>query len=86
MSKVPYLVLLLIGIGCRRSEPAPPEPPEQAAARIFDTARNLEKDHKTKQAFAAYHQLVQHFPSTTHGKMAVERIRQAQKAAFRKGK
>ena len=80
------LCLSLGAIGCGRSEQAPRETPEQAAARVFDLARHLENDHKTREAFAAYHQIVRHFPATAGGKKAAERIAQAQKAAIRRKK
>jgi len=78
------LCLSLIATGCGRSGPAPRETPEQAAARVFDLAQNLEKEHKTKEAFAAYHQVVRHYPATAGGKKAAERIARAQKAAVRR--
>jgi hypothetical protein len=78
--------LCTVGLGCRRADPAPPEPPEQAAARIFDLAQNLEKERKTREAFAAYHQIVRHYPATPHGKKAAQRISQAQQAALRKAR
>jgi hypothetical protein len=77
---------LCVYIGCTRSGPAPPEPPAQAAARVFDVAQNLEKERKTKEAFAAYHQIARAYPTTPHGRKAAERISQAQKAALRKAK
>jgi hypothetical protein len=78
------LACCLLGPGCR--EPAPPEMPEQTVARIFALAQSLEKEGKTKQAFAAYHQLVRLFPSTAEGKQAAERLRQAQHARRPKAK
>jgi TolA-binding protein len=75
------LSLSLVAFGCGRSEPAPRETPEQAAARVLDLAQNLEKEHKSKEAFAAYHQIVRHYPATAGSKKAAERIAAAQKAA-----
>jgi len=79
-------VILIAAIGCNHPDPAPAESPEQAAARIFDLAQDLEKQHKTKEAYAAYRQISQHYPSTPHGKRAAERISQVQKDALRNGK
>jgi TolA-binding protein len=60
---------------------APQESPEQAAARVFELAQNLEKAHKTKEAFAAYRQIVRHYPATAGGQKAAQRIDQEQQAA-----
>jgi hypothetical protein len=68
--------------GCGGREPAAPAPaPAEAAARAFGVAQGLEREHKTKQAFAAYRQVARQFPDTAEGKKAAARIRQAQKAA-----
>jgi TolA-binding protein len=87
MKKSDGLAVLLIAlIGCNHPAPPPAESPEQAAARIFGLAQDLEKQHKTKEAYAAYRQLGQHYPSTAGGKRAAERLSQVQKEALRKGK
>jgi hypothetical protein len=78
------LSISLLVIGCGRAEPARRETPEQAAARVFDLAQNLEKAHKTKEAFAAYQQIVRHYPATAGSKKAAERIAEAQTAALRR--
>jgi hypothetical protein len=65
-----------------RSEQASRETPEQAAARVFDLAQNLEKEHKTKEAFAAYRQILRHYPATAGGEKAADRIAQAQQSAI----
>jgi hypothetical protein len=82
----PFIVAFaLVGpLGCGGSGPASPgpaAPPAEAAARAFGVAQGLEREHKTKQAFAAYHQVARQFPETAEGKKAAARIRQAQKAA-----
>jgi hypothetical protein len=59
----------------------PGESPAQAATRVFAVAEGLEKEHKSKQAFSAYHQVARHFPDTPEGKKAVERIHRAQRQA-----
>jgi hypothetical protein len=76
------LCLSLIAIGCGRSEPAPRETPEQAADRVFVLAQDLEKEHKTKEAFAAYRQIIRLYPGTPGGKKAADRVAQAQKSAI----
>ncbi len=73
------LCLGLSASGCGRAEPAlqvAGETPEEAAARVFAKAQSLEKEQKTKEAFAAYHQIVRQFPATPHGKQAAARIQQ----------
>ena len=69
-----------IVLGCGGSKPvteAPAESPAQAAARVFAAAEELERQDKTRQAFAAYHQILQKYPDTPEGKKAAERIRRA---------
>jgi hypothetical protein len=78
------MMILAACIGCSNSSPAPPEPPKQAAARVFDLAQKLENERKAKEAFAAYRQIARLYPNTPHGKRAAERIREAQQAALRK--
>lgn len=77
------LALTLAGSACRRAEPGPAESTDQAAARIFATAQQLEQEHKTKQAFAAYRQVVDHFPFTPFAAKAAGRIKQAHASAAR---
>jgi hypothetical protein len=79
-----YLMIGIFALGCGRSDPAPPESPERAAARVFNLAQDLEKEKKGKEAFAAYRQIVRHYTGTPHGKKAAERLNQAQKAALRR--
>ncbi|MDR3638979.1 MAG: hypothetical protein P4L84_34560 [Isosphaeraceae bacterium] len=84
---LPYLAAL--ALGCGAAEPAiqhPGESPAQAAARVFTVAEGLEKEHKTKQAFAAYRQLARQFPDTPEGKQAADRIRRAQGQAAKKSR
>jgi hypothetical protein len=78
------LCLCLSAPGCGRTGEAPAESPEQAAARILEVAQTLEKEHKTKQAFAAYHQIVRHYPATAGGQKAAQRIDQEQKAVMKR--
>ncbi len=81
----PWLALVcLLGIGCNRPAPAEPETVDQAASRVFAVAEKLEKSQKTKQAISAYQQVMSHFPQTPEGKLAAERISQAQREALRK--
>ena len=78
--------LSLAALGCGRSEQASlaaQEAPEQAAVRVYSLAQKLEKEHKTKEAFDAYHQIARRFPQTPEGKKAAQRISQAQKEAVR---
>lgn len=73
-------------MGCgRRTEPSL-ETPEQASERIFRVARSLEADRKTREAFAAYRQIVRYYPGTAHGKKAAERIAQAQRDAMKRAR
>ncbi len=84
---IALIVVLRIVSGCggRDSEPVRPgETSQAAAARIFARAQSLERENKSKQAFAAYRQSVSHFPETPEAKQAAERIRREQKAAPRK--
>jgi hypothetical protein len=78
-----FLSLLLTGsAGCGSSH-APPVPattPEQEADRILAIAQDMERRGDTKQAFAAYHQIIRLFPGTSSGKTAIERIKRAQNA------
>ncbi len=84
-----FLSLSLFSLGCGCSGPAAHEPsqstetPEPVAARIFDRAQSLEKEHQTKQAFTAYHQVARNYPETLQGKKAAERIWQARQQAIR---
>lgn len=80
------LSLFLVAAGCGKPEEATPGPPEQAAARVFERAQALEKDHKTREAIAAYHQILNHFPGSPEAKKAHDRIQLAQKAALRRAR
>jgi TolA-binding protein len=79
-------IVAVAGFGCHRPDPTPAESPDRVAARTFELAQNLEKEHKTKEAFAAYRQISQQFPSSPYAKKAADRIGQAQKDALRKRK
>jgi hypothetical protein len=71
--------------GCGRSDQAPRQPLPADAARVLALAQDLEKEGKTKQAFAAYRQVVDHFPDTSQGRAAARRISQAQQQRIRGG-
>ncbi len=58
--------------------------PEQEADHVLAIAQDLEQQGDTRKAFAAYHQIIRHFPDTPSGRKAVERIRKAQGEAMRK--
>lgn len=82
-------VLLPLGQGCGESAPATTasvqaRSPAQEAARVFGLADGLEKEGKSKEAFAAYRQVADKFPETPDGKKAAARIKKAQAEALRK--
>jgi hypothetical protein len=76
-------VVSLFLIGCGGPTPVAPEAEGQGAARVFALAQDLEGGRKTKQAIAAYRQVVDHFPNTPEARKAAERISEAQRAAIR---
>jgi TolA-binding protein len=82
MRLLPIVCLLLIG--CGGPAPVAPESKEQGAARVYALAQDLETSQKTKQAMAAYHQVLLHFPNTPEARKAAVRISDAQRAAIQK--
>lgn len=78
------VVAAVVLAGCDRPAPPPAETKEQTAARVLATARELEKGHETKRAFAAYRQISEQFPSTPEAKEAAKRIREARRQRPRK--
>ena len=81
------LSLLLTGSeGCGSSQ-APPFSavnPEEEADRVLAIAQDMERQGNTKQAFAAYHQIILNFPDTTSGRKAISRVKKAQRATMLK--
>jgi hypothetical protein len=75
-------MVVLFFIGCGGPAPVAPETDSQGAARVFALAQDLEKGQKTKQAMAAYNQIIRHFPDTPEAKKAVQRISEAQRGAI----
>jgi hypothetical protein len=71
-------------IGCGGPAPVAPETAAQGATRVFALAQELETGQKTKQAMAAYRQVVLHFPDSPEARRAAQRISEAQRAAIRK--
>ena len=75
--------------GCQESNsgsqasPSSAATPEQEADRVLAIAQDLETHGDTKEAFAAYHQIIRHFPGIS-GRKAIERIRKAQRESMRK--
>jgi hypothetical protein len=78
-----FLSLVLTGSeGCGSSH-APPvsaATPEVEADRVLAIAQDMERQGNTKQAFAAYHQIIRNFPDTSSGKKAISRVKKAQSA------
>ncbi len=72
------LLLLAYGCGTSRTPSVAVVNPEHEADRVIAIAADLEKQGKTKQAFAAYHQVITNFPGTPSGKLAVARVKKAQ--------
>jgi TolA-binding protein len=60
--------------------------PEEEADRVLAIAADLEKQGKTRQAFAAYHQVITNFPGTPSSKLAAARVKNAQSQSPTKGK
>ncbi len=82
MRSFPIVCLLLIG--CGGSAPAIPEAAGQEAARVLAVAQDLESARKSRQAMAAYRQIIQHFPDSPEAKQAARKIAEAQRAAIQK--
>ena len=82
MRWIPMVGLSLIG--CGGPAPVGPGTDVRDAPRVLALARDLEAAQKTKQAMAAYRQVVLHFPETTEARQASLRISEAQRAAIRK--
>jgi hypothetical protein len=78
----PMIGLFLIG--CGGPAPIAPGTDVRDAARVFALARDHEVAQKSKQAMAAYRQVVLHFPDTPEARQASWRISEAQRAAIRK--
>ena len=77
-------IVFLLFIGCGGPAPVAPKTEGQGAPRVFALASELESGQKTKQAMAAYRQIILHFPDTPEARKAVRRISEAQQAAIRK--
>ena len=79
------LSILALGCGAPQTAGEPlPESPAEAAPRVLAAAEELEREHKSRQAFAAYHQILQRYPGTPESKTAADRIRRArQQSAMR---
>jgi hypothetical protein len=75
--------LMLSGMssGCGKSSQ---KTAEASPATVLGLAQDLEKDHKIKNAIAAYHQIMRYYPGTPEAASAAERIKQLQSAALRK--
>ena len=81
------LFLGLTAAGCQapsRRELHVGESPSETALRALAPAQGLEKEGRTREAFAAYHQIVRQFADTPAGKNAAARIVKAQRDATRK--
>jgi hypothetical protein len=74
--------------GCARSSsaPMPFESPEQRAARVFALAQELEADGQTRKAYAAYHQIIKHFPTSPSAIRANARLTTTQATALRRSR
>jgi hypothetical protein len=79
-----FPIVFLSFIGCGGPAPVAPKAEGQGAPRVFALASELEGGQKTKQAMAAYRQVVLHFPNTPEARQAAQRISDAQRAAIRK--
>lgn len=78
------LALIVSGCGNAPTQAPATESSGQVSERILARAESFEREHKTKEAFAAYHQLARNYAETAAGKKAVARIAQAQKEAIRR--
>jgi hypothetical protein len=80
------LASILSGVssGCGKAGQASLETPGASPARVLGLARDLEKGRKIKDAIAAYHQIVRHYPGTPEAAKAAGQIKQIQSAALRK--
>jgi hypothetical protein len=74
---------LIACLGCGGSPPALPETEAQGAARVFAVAKDLEETQKTKQAIAAYHQIMRYYPNTLEARKSADRITKLQRDATR---
>ena len=83
---LPIMLLLDCGCGPSQTRSVAMVNPEQEADRVLAIAADLEKQGKTKQAFAAYHQVITNFPGTPSGQLAVARVKKAQSQSPTKGK
>jgi outer membrane protein assembly factor BamD (BamD/ComL family) len=81
LQMLPVLLLFLVGCGGQTPVARTPEPED--AGRILALARDFEEGRKTKQAIAAYRQVIQYFPETSEAKDAARRIKETQGAAIR---
>jgi outer membrane protein assembly factor BamD (BamD/ComL family) len=80
------MLLLACGCGPSRAPAAAIVNPEEEADRVLAIAADLEKQGKTRQAFAAYHQVITNFPGTPAAKVAAARVRKAQSQSPTTGK
>ena len=75
----------LAGCGRPRTRSPPEVGSPEDAPRVFALALDLEAGRKTKQAVAAYRQVVQYFPGTPEAKPGRRaRISEVERAAVRK--
>ena len=75
--------LIALAAGCGRPTAAV-ESPGEVAPRVFAVAERLEREGKTRQAFAAYRQVVQQFPNSPEARQATDRLLRSQRTAIRK--
>ena len=80
------MLLLAYGCGPSQTPSIAMVNPEQEADRVLAIAADLEKQGKTKQAFAAYHQVITNFPGTPSGKLALAKVKKAQSQSPTKAK
>ncbi len=79
-SMATLILATALSTGC-----APTGSPAAApAARVLILAQDLENTHQTKNAIAAYHQIIRYYPGTPEASRAADRIRQMQTAALKK--
>jgi hypothetical protein len=83
---LPLFVVGTEGCGSSQSPPVSAAASEQEADRVLAIAQTLERQGDTKEAFAAYHQIIRNYPGTPSGKIAIERVKKAQSAAGPKPK
>jgi hypothetical protein len=80
------MLLLAYGCGPSHTPSVAMVNPAQEADRVLAIAADLEKQGKTKQAFAAYRQVVTNFPGTPSGKLALAIVKKAQSRSPTKAK